>query len=401
MATPNIAGSAALLRQYFIDGRHHGTIVEPLGSLMKAVLINSADPPDVNEKSPNVVTGFGALNLGEWLPFDTDTFSMIIGNGIPIGRRQHLVSSVRVTGKTKDLWVTISSFDNPASPDSWIPLFADLDLIVVGPDNTIYQGNHRPDKSEEHFSTTERVIVWKSELVVGIYEIHVISALHNTVSQETFSIVAVGDIDGGNGYLNFAPATACVAGCGDGECDSTTFTCKCAKQGEVGEFCQQEAINVTLDSEPVHVSVDSLGIEYLSFQKPAGVAGALTVWVNLTTSVQTDDYWQFLLGGSQEPEGSAWAYDGNCSDPCEITINLGTGTTFASGLLRSNSPVHELFEVWASFKEEPPKEEPSGLSGGAIAGIVIGSVALVVVVIVVIVIVCRRGDDVDDALAST
>jgi hypothetical protein len=220
----------------------------------------------------------------------------------------------------------------------------------------------------------------------------VISALHSTLNQETFSIVAVGDIDGTNGTFTFAPATACVAGCGDGECDVTTFTCKCGRKGEVGEFCQQKAITVTLDSEPVHVSVDSLGIEYLSFLKPAGVAGALTVWVNLTESTQKDDYWQFLLGGTQEPEGSAWTYEGNCSDPCEITTNLGTGAAFASGLLRSNSPVHELFDVWASFKEEPAKKEPSGLSGGGIAGIVIGSVALVVIVAAII-IVCMRGTD--------
>jgi hypothetical protein len=410
MATPNVAGSAALLRQYFLEGRHHGAMVEPLGSLMKAVLINSADPLDENERAPNVESGFGALNLGRWLPLEGDNFAMIIGNGIPIGRRQHLVTSVSVTGKAKALRITICSFDRGGNAESWIPLFADLDLIVVGPNNEIYQGNHRPDKSDEHFSPVERVIVFESELVIGTYEIHVISSIHETGDEETFSIVAVGDIDGGNGYFTFTPATNCIADCGDGECDRATFTCKCDSKGEIGEFCQQKVIEISTDLTAVSMELDSLGIRYLSFAKPAGVAGDLTVWVNLTQSeIDGDhhDYWQFLIGNIQDPEGSAWTYDANCtevSNICHISLALGSETQYGRGLLRNNSPNREAFEVWASFSEDESQRR-SRLSVGVIAAIAAGGVVVVAGIVVAVVWIVRRRDgwenDVPEPEAST
>jgi hypothetical protein len=119
----------------------------------------------------------------------------------------------------------------------------------------------------------------------------------------------------------------------------------------------------------------------------------LTVCVNLTESEVVDDYWQFLLGESQDPEGSAWTYDGNFSTTCETLTNLGSGVAYGSGLLRSNSPTEEVFEVWASFKEAAPTPKPSGLGVGAIAAITVGSVAVLAGIVVVVLCLTRAGSE--------
>jgi hypothetical protein len=70
-------------------------------------------------------------------------------------------------------------------------------------------------------------------------------------------------------------------------------------------------------------------------------------------------------------------------------------------LLRSNSPVEQKFVISASFKN-PPTLGPSGqsaesgalgLGGGAIAGIVIGSVAggAIIAAVICVVFVGRKG----------
>jgi hypothetical protein len=144
--------------------------------MVKAVLINSAEPLSPAVKYPNAADGFGSINLGRWLPFSDDPFAMLIAN------KQYLVSSVWVTGTEKDLRMTISYLDEVTSADSITPFLIDLDLILISPSKKVSRGNHRVDDTEEHFSEHERVIVFPSELETGTYEIHVICSAHEIVS---------------------------------------------------------------------------------------------------------------------------------------------------------------------------------------------------------------------------
>jgi hypothetical protein len=85
MATPVIAGSLALMRQYFMEGRHvgGGTPVPaarytPSGPLLKAVLLAGAVSLRGNtesqlplEPAPSFRQGFGRINLTSSLPLST------------------------------------------------------------------------------------------------------------------------------------------------------------------------------------------------------------------------------------------------------------------------------------------------------------------------------------------
>jgi hypothetical protein len=181
---------------------------------LKAVIINSAQP--FQQRPPNVAEGFGTVNLGPWLPFAGDSFSVLIADCVSITDKQHLVSSHDVIGTTKQLRITLSYLDVRANPDAWFPLLSDLDLVVISPMKRVFRGNHRADGSEEHFSVNERVIIFSSELEIGTYEIH---------GNDTCT------------FLSFTPATACIPGC-LGTCDEKTGICDCLPE-RIGESCRE------------------------------------------------------------------------------------------------------------------------------------------------------------------
>jgi hypothetical protein len=103
MATPNAAGSAALVTQYFRDFYH----LTPSASLIYATLINSADPPSSNPE-PNVEMGFGMINLGRHLPLAHSLLDLAVADGVNISDRQHLVARVNVTSLDTEFRVTIA-----------------------------------------------------------------------------------------------------------------------------------------------------------------------------------------------------------------------------------------------------------------------------------------------------
>jgi hypothetical protein len=226
MATPNVAGSAALIRRYFSDG-FHWRFIAPTATFLKAMLIHCSDPLIVGQKYPDNAYGFGQLNLGRYLPFLGSSASILVTESVRIGQLQHRVSSFRISGSQHPLRVTISSLDAVNSADSLIPLLADLDLIVVCPSGRILRGNHDAGESEEHFSTTERVILDPNEVEIGTYEIHVISMLSDLIKDCQFSVVVSGLIQNPAMYLRFTPATKCLP-CGSGICDQNSYRCQCS-----------------------------------------------------------------------------------------------------------------------------------------------------------------------------
>lgn len=81
MSTPVVAGSAALVRQYFTDGfypsgaRAPSNAIKPSGPLIKAALLGGASNMIGNseaglplEPAPSFRQGFGRLNLTRSLP---------------------------------------------------------------------------------------------------------------------------------------------------------------------------------------------------------------------------------------------------------------------------------------------------------------------------------------------
>lgn len=89
MATPLVGGGAAIVRQYFMEGRYPTGTADrnhsstPSGALVKAVIIAGAaqmsgttpsDNPHLNgvplEPPPSIRQGFGRVNLGISLPLE-------------------------------------------------------------------------------------------------------------------------------------------------------------------------------------------------------------------------------------------------------------------------------------------------------------------------------------------
>lgn len=155
MATPTIAGSLALLRQYFEDGyypRGSKTAADaysPNGAMLKALALNRAQ---VLGTWPTNSFGWGRLALEPTLYFNTalgggastDTtrtrlFERENGAGLVTGDQHTYTLSNVAAGQ--ELRITLTWFDPDALPAAAVTLINNLDLEVVGPGGTVFKGN--------------------------------------------------------------------------------------------------------------------------------------------------------------------------------------------------------------------------------------------------------------------
>ncbi|UXI67618.1 S8 family serine peptidase [Tahibacter amnicola] len=155
MATPTIAGNAALVRQYFMEGFYPRGVktaadaYNPSGMAMKAILLNGTNAIQGSE--------FGKATYGwgrAWLDSNL-WFANTLGNGND-ARRLRLFERTTATGlKTgqtdtytisavaagQELRATLTWFDPEAASGVAATLVNNLNLEVVGPDSTVYRGN--------------------------------------------------------------------------------------------------------------------------------------------------------------------------------------------------------------------------------------------------------------------
>ncbi len=146
MATPAVAGCAALTRQYYYEGWYpSGTkttddAFEPSAALIKATVINSATDiaaPD----APNNNEGWGRVLLDDALYFDGDARELIAEEesyGLSQGGNESF--EFEVDSSTVPLEVTLVWTDYPATAGSGVAIQNNLDLTVTGPGGT-YKGN--------------------------------------------------------------------------------------------------------------------------------------------------------------------------------------------------------------------------------------------------------------------
>lgn len=154
MASPTVAGGAALLRQYLADGfyprgaRRALDRWRPLGATLKAMLMNGTTEL-INDfvgetRLPSPITGWGRIFLERDLFFPGDTrrlrvFERSHGTGIATGETHTYAIEQLSAGET--LRVTLAWFDAAGVPGVDFPLVNDLDLHVIGPNGEIYRGN--------------------------------------------------------------------------------------------------------------------------------------------------------------------------------------------------------------------------------------------------------------------
>ena len=228
MATPGAAGSALLIRQYFLDGRFWaqscnqaysfcGTF-EPSGVLVKALLLHSGssmlmfhgDPnPNVNlGPPPDFIQGYGRVSLFNILPLPGKyEFDLFVYDLTVLPENSATTLTVSVTSSSHPLKVTISWYDPPNQDGTTnIALLHDLDLQVTSPSNQVYYGNggNRPDT----LNNNEQVFVASPD--TGDWTVTVSSAALPFSGNQAFSIVVTctGTTNVGMGSFNEGGASS-------------------------------------------------------------------------------------------------------------------------------------------------------------------------------------------------
>jgi len=147
MATPCIAGNAALVRNYFAKGFYPTGDSTPANqwsfipaALVKACIVNSAHPQIAGSTIPDNNTGWGRVCLDDVLYFSGDVRKLQADtNNVMTGTfREYIVA---VNNQSEPLKITLVWTDYYAAASANPAIINDLDLYVIGPTGTYYAGN--------------------------------------------------------------------------------------------------------------------------------------------------------------------------------------------------------------------------------------------------------------------
>ncbi|GLI67662.1 hypothetical protein VaNZ11_011914 [Volvox africanus] len=209
MATPVVAGSALLVRQYFMDGfypdgvQNPGKGFQPSGPLIKAVLLGGADHltgvvADTGmplEDAPSYRQGFGRLSLLHSLPLPGSPISpgwrlqMVDGASLSISDQHQFC----VTATGGPLRITLAWYDYPGDPAAARALVNNLDLQVraAGRGLLLDYGNGVQDD----VNTVEQV--WYDDLPAGDVAITVVAvSIFQKSAQQPYALVVQGKFSG-------------------------------------------------------------------------------------------------------------------------------------------------------------------------------------------------------------
>ena len=153
MATPFVAGSAVLVRQYFMEGfypsgkRRRRDAMTPTGALIKATLIHCGKS---FERKPNVREGWGRLeDVGKMLYFAEKGAapSLFVSDRAAISDREEIILSFSADASKQGahpsfIRATLVWMDPPlATPGASSSIIHDLDLVLSFPDGTLHYAN--------------------------------------------------------------------------------------------------------------------------------------------------------------------------------------------------------------------------------------------------------------------
>lgn len=136
MATPHVAGLIALLREYYVTRRNHAS---PSAALLKATLFVGAD--SMGKVIPDPDVGWGRANISRSLPQQsTDLFFADERQGLRTGQTKNYTLAVGA-GESFTLVLTWTDVDGVVLPFNATKLVNDLDVAVLAPNGTQYNGN--------------------------------------------------------------------------------------------------------------------------------------------------------------------------------------------------------------------------------------------------------------------
>ncbi|KAH0795038.1 Clan SB, family S8, subtilisin-like serine peptidase [Histomonas meleagridis] len=357
MSTPVVSGSLALIRQYFTDKKYLDTEIQPHSTLIRACIINSAVS---NQKTPNNMIGHGSIDLSTLLPVNEDEnkeFGLRISETFEIKGKKHYSSKITINNNKKPLKITMSYMDTVISIDSLIPIYNDLDLVVISNTGEIFYGNHKSNNQEEHLTTNEKVIINTDELNIGEYTIHIFS---NEVCDTQVSVVVNGpfnhnDVTTNQKYLTFQEDSKCIAK-SLGTCDNGVMKCVGPYNGNL---CQTELKSLKRGS--VDYTIPENGLMYFIVSsnnvKSASIKISTTSGCNLTNYVTI-----WILETNGMSPLTFTDYDTpirltNDSPSYSFDLNLDVTNTYFMIFNNNNKSNEYVIEYNVDYIVEPSEEE--------------------------------------------
>ena len=192
MATPNAAGTAALIREYITEVAQRP---EPQGALVKALMILGAK--DVGSRDiPNMDEGWGRIDL-------KNTLAPSNGRGIWVDDRSILSStgnsksySFNITTPNLPFKAVVAWSDERGSRFSNTQLVNNLNLLVTTPSGTEFKGNEFSQGRSiqggiyDTLNNVEVVLVDSAE--IGLWTVKITDAGHSGSKAQPFAVAVSG-----------------------------------------------------------------------------------------------------------------------------------------------------------------------------------------------------------------
>jgi subtilisin family serine protease len=176
MATPLIAGTAALMRQYAIE---RAGITNPSSALIKAMLVGGArsltpgqygvgSTREIPAASPNPVEGWGQVDVADTVHPENRMIRLFDRLSPATGQTNLL--NVTVLKSSSPLDIALTWVDYPATLSASKTLVNDLDLLVLDPDGVRHYPNNQTSADTSNTVETIRIDSAKA----GVWQINVI-----------------------------------------------------------------------------------------------------------------------------------------------------------------------------------------------------------------------------------
>lgn len=214
MSAPCIAGCAALVRQYFVQGWYpYGVRLEehgfnPSAALVKACLVNSAceihgDNSHYDDWGyPNNAQGWGAVDLREVLYCANHTNSRlwVADDDVIAQQGQEIEYTVDVYDGSAELEFTLVWTDPPGAIGATPAIVNNLDLVVTDPEGNTFLGNnfggtvvHQSQVGGEADDLNVEETVLRLDPIPGQWTIEV-RGTELVQGSQPFALVGTGDI---------------------------------------------------------------------------------------------------------------------------------------------------------------------------------------------------------------
>ncbi|KNC51981.1 protease [Thecamonas trahens ATCC 50062] len=344
MATPTLAGVAALVRQYYVDGYHPtGSVVSanrmasPTAALIKATLLTGAightgrvdtnsdcsssgtkrNFADMSREEKRYYEGYGHVQLDQVLVQSSGSRKTVVFDektGLTTGNAKRFCFTA---GSTLDFRATLVWTDAPGSAASTSALVQDLDLSVVYGTNTVVMGNEKIDtKSNKPIvdgtNNVEQVTVAGSSVTgsIGV----TVAAYNTPQGAQPYALVVTGDNVAA--AADTACSSLCPAGCSSqGTCQNGR--CKC-NAGFAGADCSISVTPITVGAaSSVSASLNTDGWMFYSFSPDTSTGLDVKFTVSVSQGVPV-----FMAESGEYPTfGSASDVLNWCSSCSQSTVD--------------------------------------------------------------------------------